>query len=351
MDCYHKKVKPYGFLEYAAFVSFFPQLVAGPIVLHSELIPQFLDEKKKKVDYANLTKGMYIFVLGLSKKVLIADTLSMVVHWGFANYMRIDASNTLLSMVCFTLQLYFDFSGYCDMARGIGYMFNVQLPSNFLSPYKATSIGEFWKRWHMTLTRFFTQYLYIPLGGNQKGKVRMYCNIFIVFLVSGFWHGADWNYVMWGLLNGICIILYRLTKDYIPKIPKAICVAGTFILTNFLFCFFKVALVRYGFEMIWNVFTGSWGSIESGICKLINETTEIRIISRFGLESLINQYPGMPLLILVAGCLVGVLFMKNTEEKTEVFHPTVWKMITFSILLTWSVVSLGEVSEFLYFNF
>lgn len=168
IDSYYRRMKAYSFLEYAAFVSFFPQLVAGPIVLHQELIPQ-LKEQKKSIASEDIVRGVEYFVIGLAKKMLVADRFAKLVNVGFANVYGLTGPDAVLMILGYTLQIYFDFSGYCDMAIGLGYFFGVKLPVNFDSPYKAKNISEFWKRWHMTLTRFFTTYLYIPLGGNRKG--------------------------------------------------------------------------------------------------------------------------------------------------------------------------------------
>lgn len=210
VDSYRGETKDYGFVEYALFVSFFPQLIAGPIVLHSEVIPQFRNKEQRKFNHDNMAKGLYIFAVGLFKKVLIADTFAKAVNWGFSSYMNISSMDSFLVSLCYTFQLYFDFSGYCDMAVGIGNMFNIKLPNNFNSPYKATSITDFWSRWHMSLTRFLRQYVYIPLGGNRKGKVRTYINIMIVFLVSGIWHGANWTFIIWGIIHGAANCLNRV---------------------------------------------------------------------------------------------------------------------------------------------
>ena len=187
-----------SFDEYALFVSFFPQLIAGPIVLHSEMISQFKDKKKRHIIPENLAKGMYIFSLGLFKKVIIADTFGNAVLYGFESVAELSSMEALLVSMSYTFQIFFDFSGYCDMALGIGNMFNIELPQNFNSPYKATSITEFWNRWHMSLTRFLKTYIYIPLGGNRKGKLRTYINIMIVYFISGIWHGANWTFILWG---------------------------------------------------------------------------------------------------------------------------------------------------------
>lgn len=171
IDAYKKEIPQYGFIHYASFVTFFPQLIAGPIVTHDELIPQFMDESKKIFSWNNFSKGIYIFTFGLSKKVLIADTFGNAANWGFANVDILNTTNAFLTMLSYTIQIYFDFSGYCDMAIGIGKMMNIDLPLNFNSPYKAFTITEFWSRWHITLTRFFTKYIYIPLGGNRGGEI------------------------------------------------------------------------------------------------------------------------------------------------------------------------------------
>ena len=174
IDAYKREVPEYSLLYYASFVTFFPQLVAGPIVTHDELVPQFLDRERKRIDWDYMAEGIYIFVLGLSKKVLLADTFGNAVNWGYGHIEKLDSTNALIVMLAYTIQIYFDFSGYCDMAAGIGRMFHVDLPQNFRSPYQAVLITDFWDRWHMTLTRFFTRYVYIPLGGNRKGTGRTY---------------------------------------------------------------------------------------------------------------------------------------------------------------------------------
>lgn len=168
IDAYKGEVSECTLLEYASFVTYFPQLIAGPIVTHDELIPQFHDLEKKKFNWDNFSKGIYIFALGLGKKVLLADTFGNAVNWGWSNVLLLDTTNAIIVILSYTIQIYFDFSGYCDMAIGIGKMMNIDIPLNFNSPYKAITIREFWKRWHMTLTRFLTKYIYIPLGGAKR---------------------------------------------------------------------------------------------------------------------------------------------------------------------------------------
>ena len=180
--------------------------VAGPIVLYKELIPQFEDLSRRRFDSASFARGLYLFILGLSKKVLLADTFALMANYGFAQTFSLDAISTIFVILSYTFELYFDFSGYSDMAIGLGRMFHIELPLNFDSPYRSCSIKEFWQRWHITLSRFFITYVYIPLGGSRRGKARMLLNTFLVFLLSGLWHGAAWTYVAWGAMHGLLVV-------------------------------------------------------------------------------------------------------------------------------------------------
>lgn len=198
IDVYRGKAERVSFIEYTVYVTFFPQLIAGPIVRYDELIPQLKDSRLKVFNWDNFTRGVYCFVIGMSKKVLIADMFGRVANYGFTNYTTLNSASLLFACFSYTIQIYFDFSGYSDMAIGLGKMLNFTLPINFHSPYKAVTISDFWNRWHLTLTRFLREYIYFPLGGNKKGTVRTYLNIFLVFLVSGIWHGANWTFILWG---------------------------------------------------------------------------------------------------------------------------------------------------------
>ena len=219
VDNFRGEINGFGFLDYCLFSSFFPKLVQGPIPYHNELFGQFNDPLKKHFDFDNFSKGIYIFAIGLAKKVLVADVFGKIVDYGYGSIRSLNSFEALLTVLAYTLQLYFDFSGYCDMAQGVGNMLNIELPENFNSPYKAKNISDFWKRWHITLTRFLTKYIYIPLGGNRKGTIRTYINIIIVFLVSGIWHGAGITFIIWGLMHGIASAIYRVIKKPYDKLP------------------------------------------------------------------------------------------------------------------------------------
>ncbi|MBR5361076.1 MAG: MBOAT family protein, partial [Lachnospiraceae bacterium] len=213
IDYYRDKGLSCSLIEYFLYISFYPQFVQGPITLQSEFIPQLRDDARKVWDSEYASKGLYRFTLGLAKKVLIADTIARVVDGGYGELSDIRALGALVLILGYTLQIYFDFSGSSDMAVGLGLLFHFDLPENFDSPYKARSIDEFWDRWHITLTRFFTRYVYIPLGGSRKGTVRTYINVFIVFLISGLWHGAEWSFILWGALHGVAMLISRAIRD------------------------------------------------------------------------------------------------------------------------------------------
>lgn len=219
VDAYYGKTKEYNFLDYCLFISFFPQLIAGPIVHHSEVMPQFRQRESLRFKIDNLSVGITIVCIGLFKKVVLAD--------GFAIYgdplfeaasagTRLSFAESCLGTLSFGLEIYFDFSGYSDMAIGLARIFGIGIPVNFESPYKATNIIDFWRRWHITLSRFLRNYLYIPLGGNRKGRMRRYLNLVITMLLGGLWHGAGWNFVIWGGLHGIYLAInhgWRVVKE------------------------------------------------------------------------------------------------------------------------------------------
>ena len=213
IDSYKRTVPRYNILDYSLFVTFFPQLIAGPIVLHSEIVPQFADVKNRHFNFDHFAPGLYAFARGLVKKVVIADTFAVAVEAGFADALTLNTAEAWFVAIGYTLQLYFDFSGYCDMATGVGLMFNIEIPINFNSPYKSLNIREFWQRWHVTLSRFLTTYVYFPLGGSRKGLARTCVNLMIVFLLSGLWHGAAMNYVAWGAANGAL----QVAESFLPR--------------------------------------------------------------------------------------------------------------------------------------
>lgn len=344
IDSYKRYHLSYDFLDYCLFVTFFPQLIAGPIVLPTEMLSQFEAEENKKINWENMNKGLYIFSIGLAKKVIIADTIANFANAGFDMMDKLNFIEAWLTSISYTLQLYFDFSGYCDMAMGIGLMFNIVLPANFNSPYKSTNIQEFWKRWHMTLGRFMTNYLYIPLGGNRKGEVKTLRNLFIVFLASGIWHGAGWNFVIWGMLHGVCILVHRVWKNSGKKLNKLLGWFITMNLVNIFWIFFRAETVSDAMKVIKGMFdVNNLYYLLTYLNKLGSLTREYRNL----LNS--NSYFGnkIDLLIIFIAIIIGYLVDFNIKN----FSLNNKTMTKISFLLFISILTLNKVSEFIYFNF
>ena len=219
VDSFRREAGEYNLLRYSLFVTFFPQLIAGPIVHHSELIPQFGQQGRHNMA-SDLIVGLTIFVIGLFKKMIIADTMALGVDNTFGAAAA-GADPTFFeswgAALCFNFQIYFDFSSYSDMAIGLGRMFGIRLPINFTSPYKADSIVDFWRRWHITLSRFLRDYLYIPLGGSRRGKARRYVNVVITMILGGIWHGAAWTFLLWGAMHGVFLLINLIWRERFPR--------------------------------------------------------------------------------------------------------------------------------------
>jgi D-alanyl-lipoteichoic acid acyltransferase DltB (MBOAT superfamily) len=250
VDAYRNAVKENDFARYGLFVVFFPQLIAGPIVHHREMMPQFGHQLAGSAIARNINIGITVFAIGLFKKVVLADTLALVADPAFAMAQAQQGLSFLdawSGALAYTFQLYFDFSGYSDMAVGIAIMFGIRLPLNFYSPYKARSIIDFWRRWHMTLSRFLKDYVYIPLGGNRKGRYRRHINLMITMLLGGIWHGAGWPFVVWGALHGIFLVINhawrnlmgRTTNEALRQLNRLIALPLTFVCVVVAWVFFR----------------------------------------------------------------------------------------------------------------
>ena len=354
VDTYHGEIKECSFIDYSLFVSFFPQLIAGPIVTHSEMLPQFERIGKNRFDLLAFENGIYIFILGLAKKVLIADTFGKAVDFGYSSVSMLNSSDTLLVILFYTLQLYFDFSGYCDMAIGIGKMFGIKIPVNFNSPYKAVNIIDFWKRWHITLTRFLTKNIYIPLGGNRKGRKRMYFNMLIVFFLSGLWHGAGFHFILWGVMHGFLFVITRFVRNINhDRKNKCLKIAGilfTFLFVNITWVFFRAESISQANELIIKIFTGGF------------HIPNIQISDAFNLDEFwyllkilkLTNYTYSNQIIMIIFTLATLLFVfggKNVQELVAKWKPTVINAFITACLFIWCVVSLSGVNTFLYFNF
>ena len=351
VDCYRGDIEDYTFVEYVTFVTFFPQLVAGPIVMHEEIMPQFRDLDKKKVNYENLCTGLYSFSMGLGKKVLLADSFSQFVSVGFSNIEVLDSTNAILVILGYCLQIYFDFSGYSDMAVGLGKMFNIDIIANFNSPFKAQNISDLWNRWHISLNRFLTKYVYIPLGGSRKGRIRTYINTLIVFSLSGLWHGANWTYVLWGLVNGMAGVIYRIGRKYFDKLPKGVNTLLTFLVFNLSLVFFRVESIRDGNLFLSKIISFKFGAVMPELSNALANLLEIKMLTRIVPDALMTSIPGLFVYAVVIIGLVAVFTMKNTQEKAAMGILNAKRLISTWVVLVWCILSFSGVSEFLYFNF
>ena len=259
VDVYNKKVVEKSLVKYALFVSFFPQLIAGPIVHHSEMLPQFLRARPRPVPYL-LIIGLTFFSIGLFKKTILADGFS---GYGDTLFTLVDSGlvptflEAWVVALSYTVQLYFDFSGYSDMAIGIAFMFGIRLPLNFNSPYKSTSIIDFWRSWHMTLSRFLKEYLYFPLGGNRGGPSRTYINLIIVMLLGGLWHGASWTFVAWGGLHGLYLLVnhaWRHIRGARGGLQDSSVSGLSTVFMSFVYKVFSIALTFVAVVVAWVYF-------------------------------------------------------------------------------------------------
>ena len=375
VDTYRGEVKDCPFVEYALFVSFFPQLIAGPIVNYGEMLPQFRCLGRQPVRWEGVAEGFGLFVLGLAKKVLLADTFGAGVDFGYANLAVLGRADAAVVIVSYALQLYFDFSGYCDMARGIGKMLGIEIPVNFNSPYKAVNIVDFWKRWHITLNRFFTKYVYIPLGGNRKGAARMYRNLLIVFLLSGLWHGAGWNYLVWGAMHGVLYVLTRFLQrgrekrkearaaedtdmtEASPISAKAARGIMTIVSRILLFLYVAAAWVYFRAESIAQANRMLWTAVRGPVQKVSMELADCFRLDEFWyvLKVLHLDNGAYSRFVLMWALLAAGLYLamigRNAAERMERVRFRAASVLTMAVLTVWCILTFSQVSTFLYFNF
>lgn len=347
VDSYRGETKEYDFINYANFVTFFPQLIAGPIVHHKEIMPQFADDKNKVINYKNIAAGLFIFSIGLFKKVIIADTFAIWATAGFDHAQVLNIAEAWVTSLSYTFQLYFDFSGYTDMAIGAALLFNIKLPSNFNSPYKAVSIQDFWRRWHITLSRFLRDYVYIPLGGNRKGEIRTYRNLFLTFLIGGIWHGAGWSFVFWGFLHGIAIVIHRAWSRLGFGMNTLLAWFITFNFINLTWVFFRAKEWKDAVKVIKGMFGGSI-VLPLSMRESLDSLSEHGVKFGYWLQSVSrSDYT----ILWVAAAFIVTLALKNSNEMTEKMKPNYLTVLYAAILFLTAVSSLSKFSEFLYFNF
>ncbi|SFV53543.1 Probable poly(beta-D-mannuronate) O-acetylase [hydrothermal vent metagenome] len=343
VDSYRGDIKEYHFLDYVVFVTFFPQLIAGPIVHHSEMMPQFNNKKNLVKNYKNIALGIFIFSIGLFKKVAIADSFAVFATQGFDVATSLNMIEAWLTSFSYTFQLYFDFSGYTDMAIGIALLFNIKLPINFNSPYKALSIQDFWRRWHITLSDFLKRYIYIPLGGNRLGETRTYLNLFITFLLGGIWHGAGWTFVFWGAMHGSALAIHRLWQKFNFKIHFILAWFITFNFVNISWVFFRAKEWEDAIKVLDGMFFG-----EIILPQILSSKLSFLSISSEKWSSIFYSTPEIFVWIIL-GFIIS-LFFKNSMQLREKFIPTPFYML-WTILSLMSIFILYRKSEFIYFNF
>jgi alginate O-acetyltransferase complex protein AlgI len=378
VDTYQGKVRESRFVHYLLFVTYFPHLIAGPVLHHKEMMPQFADDRNYIPLASNFAVGMTIFVIGLAKKVLIADNLAP-----YANNLFNDPGQPSLllawgGVLAYTFQLYFDFSGYSDMAIGLSRLFGVRLPLNFDSPYKSRNIAEFWRRWHMTLSRFLRDYLYIPLGGNRHGEGRRNLNLLATMFLGGLWHGAGWTFAIWGALHGLFLVVNQFwskhTAHFAWSRGRTASVAATcltFVAVCYAWVFFRAADFHSAAQII------------AGMCGLHGITLPETIVSRLGpLQGVLAQIGvqtylgGASVFVETWGGVLGAaaicFLFPNTQQILRQFEPALdfdaargrvlaviawtWqpdrrRSLLIGLLALASLLSLNRPSDFLYFQF
>jgi len=336
LDIYYNKLKPTkDFISFASFVSFFPQLIAGPIERASNLLPQILSKRVFK--YKQGVQGLRLILWGMFKKVVIADSLGIRVDKIFENYQSMDGSVLLLGLVYFSFQIYCDFSGYSDIAIGTAKLFGIELMSNFKFPYFSRDIGEFWRRWHISLSSWFRDYLYIPLGGSKGGKWMSIKNIFIIFIVSGFWHGANWTFILWGLTHALLYIpLFLIGKNrqyttnvvaennWFPSIKELFQMGMTFLSTTIAWVFFRSESIFDSFNYM------------------------ILMVSKFSIPN--NERSGILFVVIL---VVFDWTMRKNERnpfnyKFKYFRHLVYVFVSYLIFAHFQLINL---SQFIYFQF
>jgi len=347
VDSYKQETKEYNFLNYALFVTFFPQLIAGPIVHHKEMMPQFAKTRNKVKNYRNIAMGLFIFSIGLFKKVVIADTFALWVTQGFDVATTLNLFEAWATSLSYTFQLYFDFSGYTDMAIGLALLFNIRLPVNFNSPYKATNIQDFWRRWHMTLSRFLRNYVYIPLGGNKKGEFRTYNNLMATFIIGGLWHGAGWTFVFWGFLHGIALMVQRFWSKLGFKLWTWLAWLITFNFVNIAWVFFRAKEWDDAIKVLDSMF-----SLDNIVLRPILES-RLSFLTEYGIEFgvMFKVQGAVYVAVWVVFTLFLVVFTKNSIQLMNNLKQNTFYALITAFLFVVALYDMNKISEFLYFNF
>jgi alginate O-acetyltransferase complex protein AlgI len=347
VDIYKARGTRHPFPTYALFVSYFPHLLAGPILHHAEMLPQFADDQNRKPRWDHLWQGICLFGIGLSKKVLLADALAPYARFGFDIAPHLNLLEAWLSSLAYFFQIYFDFSGYTDMALGVALLMNIRLPFNFDSPYRACDIQSFWRKWHITLGRFFRDYVYIPLGGNKLGGNRTLLNLFGVALLSGLWHGAAWSFVAWGAMHGTAMVVHALWKKRGRPLPSVVAWSLMFVFLNISWVLFRAPDTSRMREMLRGM-SGANGvvlfsQLEPVFGFLRAAHIQFRPLAIVEVEKLLAY--------LAIAFVIAVLPWNSNRlaQAGAKIHPLL--IATIALLATISILQLNQLSEFIYFNF
>ena len=378
VDAYRGLAKEYNPIHYGLFVSYFPHLIAGPVLHHKEMMPQFQDARAYQVNWEDVAVGLTIFVIGLFKKTIIADGVAPYVAPIFAAPGNPDFFTAWGGALAYTFQLYFDFSGYSDMAIGLSRVFGVKLPLNFDSPYKAVNIIDFWRRWHMTLSRFLRDYLYFSLGGNRKGPMRRYVNLMITMMLGGLWHGAGWTFVMWGTLHGLYLVFNHLWRalrqwagqdlDRETSFGRGVSRLITLFAVIVGWVFFRATSFGDAVAILRGMAGLNGVSLPAGVAAHLGPVQGVLqawgvAFTLGGGSRFVLQYGWIVLLLPIA------LYAPNTQQILGLFQPAidyrgrgpsparlVWRpsrawAAFVAVLTVAGLLSMSKVSEFLYYQF
>ncbi len=345
---YRGETAAHSFLTYCEFVTIFPHLIAGPIIRHRDMLPQFTDEKNFAVDYKNIAYGLTLFAMGLFKKTVIADSLS---PWAGEVFSRPDSLTFLeawIGALSYTFQLYFDFSGYSEMAIGLGLMFNLRFPVNFNSPYQSSSIIDFWRRWHMTLGLWVKDYLYIPMGGNRGGEFKKMRNLVLSMLLIGLWHGAGWNFVFWGGIHGFLLMINHQWRRLNVQLPKAMNWGLTFLCVTICWVFFRAESLHDALAVLTSM-------VDVGNIVLpAKNAKELGFLQSVGISFApwMMQVHLEKALGTLAALLLVLRFLPNPIELMKTSFRPDWKWsVAVALSLAVGILHIAKNSPFLYFQF
>ncbi len=327
VDSYRGETKEYSLQNYLLFITFFPQLIVGPIVHHKDVVPQYQNKKIRKINFENLSTGLLMFAMGCAKKLIIADPLTRWAKLGFDNSELMNMLTSWTSSLSYTLSYYFDLSGYADMAIGLGLMFNIMIPKNFNSPYKSRNFAQYWSRWHITLSKFLGDYIFRSMHKKGDKAIKVFYAIFITFLVSGFWHGAGWNFVVWGVLNGIFVIFAHMMIRSKKSLPYFLAWCITFL---------GIVITRIFF-------------VSKSVKHAVNIT--IKLVDISSLTSYAFNKISLEQIFYIIVGLIIVFFLPNSHYFREKFKPNLKFAFFVAVLLILAILHMDKVADFLYFQF